>query len=673
MAFRRAPSALVIFWLLSTGSAWAHAYVIGAQPPINSGNQHVSGWIAVSFDEPVDLVDSNAVEVLGPGGGRIDRHDAKVDPADVTRVVVGIPSALRSGVYTVKWRVISADSHVVHGTYRIGVGVPVRGVESIESNSPFDPSSPLATLLRCVSLLGMLLATGATFLRIYALDRFEAEFPTAIAIARKCAIVGLSAMLAAWIPSVIVQAAAVSGQVGNDIGAVLSTTWGTVLFWRAGAGVAALLAVLIGPRTFRFLIVLPILVILATFSATGHAMAQADRIPRAVALTIDFAHLCAAGVWVGGIFVLTAILVPARRAGRVARAQAQTLLGTFTPAAAVSVGVVLATGIYASSIHVTTFGGLLASIYGRLLLAKVSVVAILLVFGLRHFRIGAGADPKRVGASMAAEAFFGVVVLSLTAALVGERPPGHGVATPGSPASLLVTLICAALIARFLILAKGAITVRTTLSLAAVGVDAMLALLAVAFLTVGVLGRLAYVSYVCMYPTLQLGDVIFVDRLSYELRPPHDGDIAVFRPPAPSAGTDVAQRVIGVGGDAIEITSGVVYRNGTALRESYVGEPAAYNLKIRDYNIYVDGTPLDATMANIPPKSMWQTPNRIPAGFFFMLGDNRNYSIDSHFWGFVQPNGIFAAGPLKAQRVPSLGKPLLVAWPLARTRLLERS
>ena len=674
MAFRRASSALVIFWLLSTGAASAHAYIVGAQPAVNSGNQHVSGWIAISFDEPVDLVDSNAIEVFAPGGRRIDRRDAKVDPDDATRVVAHVPSVLQSGVYMVQWRVISADSHVVHGTYRIGIAVPFLGTESVEPSSPFDPSSLPATFLRWLSLFGVLLATGAVFLRIYALDRLKSDFPGADAIARQCAIAGLSAVVATWIPTIIVQAAAAGGHLGGDIGAVLTrTAWGSVLLWREVAGVLALLTVLFARRASPLAVAAPLLVVLASFSTTGHAIAQSEWLARGIALAVDFAHLCAAGVWVGGVFVLTAVLLRATRAGRMRPDQARTLLGTFTPAAATSVGVVIATGIYASSIHVTTFDDLFASTYGLFLLAKVSVVAILLVFGLRHFRVGAGADPVRVGGTIPAEAFLGVVVLALTAALVGESPPGHASAVPQSLASIVVALICITLIARFAIVAKGATSALTTSSAVAFKIDATLAILAAAFLTFGLLGRFVYVSTVCMYPTLQLGDVMFVDSVSYTLRAPHDGEIAVFRPPAPAGAGDVAQRVIGVGGDAIEIASGVVYRNGAVLRESYVREPIGYDLRIRNYNIYVDGVPLDARVANVPPKSTWQAPNRIPNGFYFMLGDNRNYSVDSHLWGFVQAHGTFAAGLLKTQRIPSLGKAMFVAWPLTRTQRLGRS
>jgi len=177
-----------------------------------------------------------------------------------------------------------------------------------------------------------------------------------------------------------------------------------------------------------------------------------------------------------------------------------------------------------------------------------------------------------------------------------------------------------------------------------------------------------------MVPTLVVRDVLLVDEIAYRLHQPADGDVALFVPPVPSGGSDFVKRVIGVPGDAIVISNGIVYRNGTALREPYENQPPTYDLAIAKYGIYVNGHPLDSHSANVPPRTLWQAPNRVPNNFYFVLGDNRNYSDDSHVWGFAQAKGIFVAGPLAARNVRArfIGRAFMILWPLDRLRVLAR-
>lgn len=185
--------------------------------------------------------------------------------------------------------------------------------------------------------------------------------------------------------------------------------------------------------------------------------------------------------------------------------------------------------------------------------------------------------------------------------------------------------------------------------------------------------RTFYIPSISMVPTLRIGDVLLVDELEYRLHPPHPGDVAVFMPPIDSNGDEFVKRVIGVPGDTIRISGGTVYRNGKPLVEPYENELPAYDLEIKDYTIYVNGAPLDPATANIPPKSKWRAADRIPNGYFFMLGDNRNYSDDSHVWGFAQLRGRYASGPLahRDAQASFAGRAFTIFWPLNRISILH--
>ena len=172
----------------------------------------------------------------------------------------------------------------------------------------------------------------------------------------------------------------------------------------------------------------------------------------------------------------------------------------------------------------------------------------------------------------------------------------------------------------------------------------------VALLLVVFVIRTYYISSISMIPTLQIGDVFLIDQLTYRLHPPRDGDIAVFKPPIPGQPDEFIKRVIGAPGDTIRISGGTVFRDGKALLEPYENQPPNYDLTIRNYSIYVNGIPLDPAQADIPPRGKWQAPDRIPRGFFFLLGDNRNYSDDSHVWGF-------------ARQTAFSGRAFMIIWP----------
>jgi signal peptidase I len=189
--------------------------------------------------------------------------------------------------------------------------------------------------------------------------------------------------------------------------------------------------------------------------------------------------------------------------------------------------------------------------------------------------------------------------------------------------------------------------------------DALIVVGLIALFLITFVVRTFYIPSVSMVPTLQVRDVLLVDEIAYRLHAPAEGDIAIFKPPVESGGNDFVKRVIGLPGDAISILNGIVYRNGRALREPYENQPPRYDLAIRQYGIYVDGNRLDPRTAKVPQRALWQASDRIPRGFYLVLGDNRNYSDDSHVWGLVQ-------------RTSFVGRAFLILWPLNRFTVLEK-
>ena len=128
-----------------------------------------------------------------------------------------------------------------------------------------------------------------------------------------------------------------------------------------------------------------------------------------------------------------------------------------------------------------------------------------------------------------------------------------------------------------------------------------------------------------MENTLLIGDRVLVDRISWRFTEPQRGEITVFHPPAPlSGGPVLIKRIIGMPGDVISLRDGYVYINGVKLIEPYVRTIGGRQ------------EPTDPFTNGLA----WslQQPYHVPAGSYFMMGDNRTDSGDSREFGPV-PRG----------------------------------
>jgi signal peptidase I len=146
-----------------------------------------------------------------------------------------------------------------------------------------------------------------------------------------------------------------------------------------------------------------------------------------------------------------------------------------------------------------------------------------------------------------------------------------------------------------------------------------------------------------MEPTLQIGDRILVNKLSYHLHGVDRGDIVVFsRPPTENCGgpevNDLVKRVIGLPGDVISLANGYVYIDKKRLEESW--------LPSSEQGITVAG-PAGNT-------SNLEHPYRVPANDYFVMGDNRTDSCDSRYWGPINRSLIVGKVELRVWPISSL-------------------
>ncbi len=136
------------------------------------------------------------------------------------------------------------------------------------------------------------------------------------------------------------------------------------------------------------------------------------------------------------------------------------------------------------------------------------------------------------------------------------------------------------------------------------------------------------VENISMQPTLHEGEFIMVNRLAYKHGNYQRGDIVIFHNPV-NPREDFIKRLIGIPGDQIDIQNGQVSVNGVILQEDYIAEPVSY-------------------------QGQW----KVPEGYLFVLGDNRNQSYDSHSWGYLPQENV-------------VGKAVVIYWPPKDMRIIQ--
>lgn len=161
-------------------------------------------------------------------------------------------------------------------------------------------------------------------------------------------------------------------------------------------------------------------------------------------------------------------------------------------------------------------------------------------------------------------------------------------------------------------------------------VEAVSVVLVLAAIFITFVAQSFLVQGASMLPTLQEGERVLVDKLTYRMREPARGEVVVFRYPADSTRKFI-KRIIGIPGDIVEVREWTVYLNGEALSEEYILGPT--------YDEF--------------------GPVQVPEGTLFVLGDNRNHSEDSRHVnvGFVPLSHL-------------VGRALLTYWPPAHIGLV---
>jgi copper transport protein len=478
-----AAALLLALLPLAAAPVSAHAELVGAAPADGEVLQSAPTRVQLFFSEPIER-DFYALEVYTANRQRVDRRDARIPPTNVQSLEASLVDT-GPGIYTVVWRVLSIDGHVVRGVYSYSVGVPGQAAGTAvlpagweERGAPFALGAAVRWLTYlCVAVL----VGGFAFLPLVlgpALDGagLSGSLARNRALQRATrrflwlAWPAVALLLVLTLLALVLQAADATGGTvgevfsGRAITRLLSGTkygalWLGRAFLVAGLLFAVMAASLVGssgpgPRLVAWGGAATGAALLLVLAATGHASA----VTRNTWLSVgaDWVHLLAGAVWVGGLVQL-ALALPAALDTLDPAPRRAVLAGTvrrFSVLALVCVGAVIGTGVYAGVIHVPRWEALADTAYGAALSGKLLLLLPLLALGAVNlvllgprFARQAGAGGGQPAAATAerpqdaagrrlfrrivgAEALLAVLVLGVTGILTGLPPastaPGEG-------------------------------------------------------------------------------------------------------------------------------------------------------------------------------------------------------------------------------------------------------
>jgi copper transport protein len=410
-------------------AASAHATLISVAPGVNQRLERSPAQVRLTFDQSVEAL-GDAIRVYDTKGKLLSRRT--VTSADKRTIRTPVARLPRGG-YTIRWRVVSADGHVVSGLFTFGVRH--RAPPATEAFGAGGPTTS-EHIVRWLYFLSLALLAGGLGFRLLVVRR-----PLGPAAQRRFYLLvgaGVVATLEVGILAFLLRAEDalqlpfVDFLYGDLSPLAHATRFGTA-FIAMTLGYALVSAlVFLAWLTDRERLLWPAFLLALGFasglSLSGHSAADAGS--SWLSQLADWLHLSAASLWVGGLVQLAFVVWPLEPELR------RTAFLRFSRLATVLIVVLLGAGTYLSILRLPHLNDLWTQGYGRVLLVKLGLVSLALAWGgAHHFlvrpRLERGA-PLFAGLprSLAGESAVGMAILLAAAVLVDSKPPPRPVQQP---------------------------------------------------------------------------------------------------------------------------------------------------------------------------------------------------------------------------------------------------
>jgi copper transport protein len=431
---RIAVAALLALPLALPGSASAHARLIETDPAFRERVALAPRAVILRFDQPVKAF-PDSILVYASAGRLVSDRAVSAAEGHVVRVSL---RRVPRGAYTVRWRALSGDSHVISGVFTFGVRVAAP-----PPTEAYGASGPTRAehIVRWAYFAALALVLGGLGFRLLVLPG-----PLPAALERRFYVItglGTVAVLEVGVLAFLLRAEdALQLPFGRllygDLSPIAGGTRFGIAFIAMTLGYALVAALLfLGWLTGRLVCLWSSFLVGLGFasglSLSGHS--AADSGASWLSQLADWVHLSAASLWVGGLVMLALAVWPT--APELRRAA---FLG-FARLAPFLIAVLMAAGAYLSVLRLPHVDDLWTEGYGRILMVKLSLVAVALAWGgAHHFlvrpRLERGASGG-IRKSLIGEGAVAMSILLAAAVLVDSKPPAPEVAPQPTKAAQL--------------------------------------------------------------------------------------------------------------------------------------------------------------------------------------------------------------------------------------------
>jgi len=403
--------------------ASAHAILLTSAPAPSAVLDQSPTEIALFFNEFVDTV-FGKIRILDSSGNDVQTVKPIRDASNQSIVRAPI-SPLEPGTYVVIWRVASADSHPVQGSFSFQIGNTSADVSAIRNGQLLERHglARLFDVIRWVTYLGIVLLIGGIgLLQAVRTDRLSPRSTLALMGGWAFAAIGTLEGLVAYGPHIsgykIYKAVDLS-----LLSETLTTQYGKMQLARLVLlGVIGALITVIqfrGTWWWKIGAWASLVGVTLTLSLAGHPVATN---PVALSVGLDMLHVLAVSLWVGPLLI---IVYDRNMWLATDESTSAPSLRWFSQTAGFAVPVIVLTGTLQAWLMLDGFGQILDSRYGRTLIVKVCLVIVLIALGAVSRVAMQRKQSGSLQQSMGIEVLFGLVILAITSTLVAMPPKGE--------------------------------------------------------------------------------------------------------------------------------------------------------------------------------------------------------------------------------------------------------